>query len=243
MEQRAARDSSGLLRKRGIAHADARESRVADGDAVDASADENIDDRRQIVLGNIRSQLDHDRPLRLARRHQLRSRRQHPRQEVVESGRRLQVAKPRRVWRGDIDREVARHVIEATDALHIVGGAIGRVLVGADVDADDAPRPAPREPRQHRGMPPVVEAQPVDQRAILDEPEHARTQITFLRPRGDSADLGKTQPHTEYGIVHSRALVEARRNAQGIRKRETAHVGRQARVVRREAARINPRLQ
>ena len=39
---------------------------------------------------------------------------------------------------------------ERHDAGKVVGGAVGRILVGAEVDADDAGLLARREPRRHR---------------------------------------------------------------------------------------------
>ena len=89
----------------------------------------------------------------------------------------------------------------------------------------------------------IVEAEPIDERAVLDEPEHPWAQIAFLWFRSDGAYLAEAQPHTAYGIVHACVLVEARRDAQRICKRAPPQLYRQARVVRRERARIYPCFQ
>ena len=59
-------------------------------------------------------------------------------QQVAEFGPRLHGAQARRVGRGDVDGEIGGERREAADAELVVGGAVGAVLVGADVDADDA---------------------------------------------------------------------------------------------------------
>ena len=59
---------------------------------------------------------------------------------------------------------------EGGDALHVIADAVGRILVGPDVDAHDAATPAPRiKPPKSRRMALVVEAHAVDHRRILGQ--------------------------------------------------------------------------
>ena len=96
----------------------------------------------------------------------------HLRQEIVERGRLLQVAQARGVRRRDIDREIARHRRESLNQIHVIGDAVARVLVSADIDADDAAMMrARREPPQHRIRPVIVEPQPIDHRLVAFKPK------------------------------------------------------------------------
>ena len=62
----------------------------------------------------------------------------HACEQVVERGRLLQVAQARRVGRRDIDGQETRVGRKRLQAGDIVGGAVDGILVGAEVDADDA---------------------------------------------------------------------------------------------------------
>ena len=96
----------------------------------------------------------------------------------------------------------------------IVGDAIFRILVGADVDADDAAPPAPAlEPRQRRRVALIVEAHAVDDGFILRQPEQARPRIADLRPWRHRADFHKAEAQRQHGVGHFGILVEA--GAQG----------------------------
>ena len=52
----------------------------------------------------------------------------------------LQAAQARRVGRGDIDRHIIGQRRQRREGAGIIGDAVGAVLVGADIDADDAAR-------------------------------------------------------------------------------------------------------
>ncbi len=65
----------------------------------------------------------------------------HPRQQLGQLRARLHVAQAGRVGRGDVDGEVGGERGKAGHAFLVVGDAVGAVLVGADIDADDAGRP------------------------------------------------------------------------------------------------------
>src|SRR3546814_1700950 len=64
-------------------------------------------------------------------------------------------------------------------ALCIIGDSVVRVLVCADVDADDAgPAMPPREPLRRRCLAAVVEAHSVDDGAVLRQPEQPGRGVT-----------------------------------------------------------------
>ena len=86
--------------------------------------------------------------------------------------------------------------------------------------------PAACEPREaaHRGIrPAVVEAHAVDQRAVVDEAEQARTLVARLRDGGDRADLDVPEaelaeaPHREGVLVEPRGDAERRREPEAER--------------------------
>ena len=118
----------------------------------------------------------------------------HPRQQIVERRRLLQIAQPRRVGRRNIDGDVARDRREALDQPHVIGDAVGRVFVGADIDADNAAGArARREPPERRVRALRIEAEPVDHAAIGVEAKHPRSRIARLRLRRDGADFDEAK--------------------------------------------------
>src|SRR3546814_13758801 len=88
-------------------------------------------------------------------------------QKFVQRLARLQRPQPRRVGRGNVYGEIAREAGHRPRALGIIGDSVVRVLVCADVDADDAgPAMPPREPMRRRCLAAVVEAHSVDYGAV-----------------------------------------------------------------------------
>src|SRR3546814_4045643 len=103
---------------------------------------------------------------------------------------RLQVAQAGRVGRGDIDGKIARDRIEAINPRHIIGDPVGTVLVGADIDADNAagistPCQALRQALIDRIMTLIVEAATVDDSAVGRPPESPPLGVARPRLRGD----------------------------------------------------------
>ena len=85
---------------------------------------------------------------------------------------RLHVAQARRVRRGDVHGQVGGQRREAAHADLVVADAVGAVLVGADVDADDAGAAATlAQARFGRVVAFVVEAEPVDHRRVVAQAE------------------------------------------------------------------------
>ncbi|MEH3055013.1 MAG: hypothetical protein PGN13_13600 [Patulibacter minatonensis] len=66
----------------------------------------------------------------------------------------------------------------------------------------------------------VVEAEPVDDRRILLQTEHAGTFVAGLRQRGDRADLGESESHPQERVRDLGVLVEARCHADRVREVE-----------------------
>ena len=125
---------------------------------------------------------------------------------------------------------------------HVVARTIGAVLVGADVHADDAASSFSRfETRQRRRVSAIVEAEPVDQAVIGDEPEDARLWVARLRLRRHRSRFGKAAAHRQHGIGHARILVEASGDTDRIWKVETKNRLAQNRIVGSKRARMNVR--
>ena len=121
-----------------------RQGRVADDDAVHPEVAADGDDVVEVVVRRIGRDLDHQRH-RLGRDRVL-----HALQQVGELRAALQVAQARRVGRGDVADEIVGIGRERGRAGHVVGGAIGAVLVGADIDADEPLRGRALQPREGR---------------------------------------------------------------------------------------------
>jgi hypothetical protein len=66
--------------------------------------------------------------------------------------------------------------------------------LGPIFDADDPARRSAPQPIQRRLLPTIVEAQPVDHRPVLLEPEQPGLRIARLRQGRQRADLGKAEP-------------------------------------------------
>ena len=155
-----------------------------------------------------------------------------PRQQVVERAGLLQIAQPRRVRRGNVDGDIARHRREPLDQPHIIGDAVGRVFVGPDIDADNAAGIGPRrEPAQHGLGALRVEAEPVDHPLIGVKAEDPRPRVAPLRQRRDGAGFDKAEAQAQQRIRHLGILVEPRRHADRIGKIQPEGAHRQAFVV------------
>ena len=167
-------------------------------------------------------------------------------QQIVEYRRLLQIAQARRVGRGNIHGDVARDRREPLDQPHIVGGAIGRIFVGADIDADNSclPRSAARvgllrwssargKPHQHGVGALRIEAEPVDDAMVGIKAEQPRPRIAGLRLRRDGADFDKTEADAQQRIRHFGVLVEAGGDADRIRKIEAEDTAGEPPVVAR----------
>ena len=131
---------------------------------------------------------------------------------------------------------------EPRGAGDVVGEAVRRFLVRADVDADDPlAAGAGLEPVGHCVEPLAVEAEAVDHRPVAGEAEHPRARIAGLGLRHDSADLDEAETEAEQRIGHPRALVEPGGEADRIGKALPEQLDGQGRIVGRRTARRQQR--
>ena len=82
----------------------------------------------------------------------------------------------------------------------------------------------------------AVEAEPVDHAFVGVEAKQARTRIARLRLRRHAADLDEAEAEPEQLIRHLGILVEARREADRIGKRQPERLHAQLLVVRARRA-------
>ena len=120
----------------------------------------------------------------------------------------LQAAQARRVRRGDVDRDIVRMRRHRLDADDIVLRAVFRILVGADIRADRHAGRTFREPADEILEPVIVEAHPVDHRAVFLEPEQARLRIARLRLRRHGAAFDKAETEPRHRVRHFAILVK-----------------------------------
>src|SRR3546814_9326801 len=101
---------------------------------------------------------------------------------------------------------------------------VGGVLVGTDVDADDAGCPvAPRQPRGGSVEAVVVEAVAVDDGMVVRQPEQPRPWIAGLRARRDGADLDGAGYQPLQAAPALRLLVAGRGDADRLREGAPPH--------------------
>ena len=131
-------------------------------------------------------------------------------EQPVELVLRLQAAQAGRVGRGDIDGQIAGEGRKARHPFHIVGDPVGRVLVRADIDPDDAGLAlAQGEPLHRVGMAAIVEAEAIDHRPIFRQPEQARLRVSILGAGRQRSDLDEAEAEPQQRIRHHRILVVA----------------------------------
>jgi hypothetical protein len=238
--QRRARQAAGADRRdlgRRRAQAVAGDGGVGGDHAVEVELHRQRADGVDVGVGQVGRDLHQQRhPAR--RRRGVRGGPHRP-QDLAEPLHGLQIAQARRVGRAHVHHQVVGQRREQGRARDVVCGGVdvGRGLVLADVHADDA-RPATPPPRaqagSHRVGAAVVEAQPVDERSIVDQPEHPRLRVARLRPRRDGADLDEAEAEREQRVDAARVLVEAGGQADGRRELEPERVDPRRR--RRHAA-------
>ena len=221
-----------------------RDRGVAHDHAVDAGLARDADHVVEIGEREIRRDLEQHRQ-RADARACLFAHGHDARQQIVERARFLQVAQAGGIGRGDVDGEVARHRREHFHQPRIVAGAVGRIAVGPDIDADDAAFMGARgEPRKHGGGALVIEAEAVDHALVGVETKQARPRVADLRARGDGADLDETKAEAQQRVRRLGILVEAGRDPDRIGKIEPegthgklGRIGRPA-PARHEAQRL-----
>src|SRR5690606_28278937 len=99
-----------------------------------------------------------------------------------------------------------------------IGGAVGAGLVGAEVQADHTGAWTGFEAWGDRGQPIVVEAEAVDDGAVLGQAKQARATVAVLGSGRRSADLDEAETGGEKGGDRDRVLVEAGGEAERVRQ-------------------------
>src|SRR4051794_16796094 len=185
-----------------------RDCRVAYNDRIHAVVNRGPHDLVRLTFAKVGGDLQEDR------RPMLGTRLANRREQGLESSFILELAKPGRVWRADVDREVPRNRCHGAHAAHIIGDAIDTVLVRADVDANHPGKPQIELQASIGGwLTAVVEAHAVDDSPVFAQPEQPRTRIALLRPWSQRADLDKAEAEREHLLRHLGVLVEARSKA------------------------------
>ena len=77
----------------------------------------------------------------------------------------------------------------------------------------------------------VVEAEPVDDAALVDEAEYPWLRVSGLRERRHGADLGEPAAEPEDGIGDAGVLVEAGGDRDGVGQGEATEARRQRRRI------------
>jgi len=139
----------------------------------------------------------------------------------------LQLAQPRGVGRRQIHRHVIRHRVGFAQANQIVVRRIlvRRVLVFADVEADHPVKFFRFPDIRHADIDArVVEAHPVDDGLLRDQPEQPRLRISNLRPRRDGADLDAAEAQPAERVDRVAFLVQPRRQTDAVGKFQAHHL-------------------
>jgi hypothetical protein len=104
----------------------------------------------------------------------------------------------------------------------------------ADVDADRHVRGVAGQPQRQLARAFVVESHPVEQCAVVGQPEHPRRRITGLRAGGHGAHLGKAEAQCAPRVQPGAVFVETGRQSEWTGEPDTEHRVGQHRVTRSE---------
>ena len=123
----------------------------------------------------------------------------------------LQVAQARRVGRGDVDGEIAGDRGEGFDQPHIVLGAVGRIAVGADIDADNAAlvRARAASRASAAGAPSLLKPSRLITPSSASSRNRRGRGLPACGTRGDGADLDEAEAEPQQRVRHLGVLVEA----------------------------------
>ncbi len=214
--------------------------RVGDDHPVEAGLERRLRDFRALGPREIGRDLEQQRR-RIGRRHQGAG--GFERRDQGEQARLpLEVPQPRRIGRGHVDDEIVCERAHRLDARDVICDRVGALLVLAEIGADQARAPAPgREPCAHGLEALVVEAEPVDERAILGQTEQSRLGIAGLRARRDGAGLDEAEAEPQHGVGHLGILVEAGSEPDRIRELPSPERDPEARRIRLGHVRRDPR--
>jgi hypothetical protein len=202
----------------------ARERRVGGDDRVDSFPYEHARDAVDCRRREVGRDLDGDRRVLRVLVGEPRLLRFERDQQTREDVLRLQIAQPFGVRRRDVDRHIRRRDRRRR------GGKRGSRRPACAFDVSKFfPMLMPTMPFQearatfatNRSTPVVVEAEAIDQRFGLGDPEQARLRIAGLRARRHRSAFDETEPERCEPIDVRGVLVESRCEADAIRKLES----------------------
>ena len=168
--------------------------------AVDAVTNECARDAADVLLAEIRSDLDHERRVFAVELGELLLLALEPAEQEVELALALQLAQTLRIRRRNVDRDVARVTMNGAKAGHIVEerALVGGVEIPADVQPKDAavprPEPGPTHVSDKCVDAAVVEAQAIDQRFRFGQTEQSRPRVARLGAWRHGTALDETEP-------------------------------------------------
>ena len=180
--------------------------------------------------------LDEERPAGFG----LVTRSDHAQDQIVKRIAPLQVAQAGRVGRRNVDGQIVAERGERLDPEHIVLDPVGRVPVGADIDADQSRRATGRAAQEARPRPleaVVVEAEAVDDGRVLSQAKQARPGVPVLRPRGQRTDLDEAETELQHRAGDFGVLVEAGGKPEGVGKAQPEDLDRKPGIGRRRLRR------
>ena len=185
----------------------AGDGRIGRGDAVEAQFHHQPGDLHDLLVAEVWGDLDQNRDAagRIPDR----------RQEGGEHLELLQPPQTQGVRRTDVDHEIVGYGSEQSRALQVVIDGIRDIDDPAlpDVHADDGSAGTGSEraePRCRIRRAAVVEAHPIDDRLVFDQPEQPGPVVARLRQRRDRAHLDVAEPElpeAQHGVA---VLVETR---------------------------------
>ncbi|MNL14617.1 hypothetical protein D3C87_1355660 [compost metagenome] len=228
-EHRAPGEAARFLGMRQALDRLARDRGVGGNHPVDAVPHQRIADIADLVVVQVRRNLQRQRHIALVLVGQALLGGFQRGEQAVQLARALQLAQVLGIRRRDVHRHVARVRIDALEAVEVVvSRALDRgVGVLADIQAQHAALglPARRLHVGHEGIhAAIVEAHAVDQRIGLRQPEHARTRVAGLGARRDRAHLDKAEAERGKTVDVRAVLVETGRQPHGVREAH-AHDG------------------
>ena len=109
-----------------------------------------------------------------------------------------------------------------------IGGPIGAVFVGPEIETNGNRMRAGGETRRDRLHPVIVETKPIDRGPIFAQPEQAWLRIAGLRARRGGAHFQKTEPKFRQRAKGLGVFIESGRQADWIGKRQPGNLHAQA---------------
>ncbi len=228
-------------------HGFAADRGVGGDHAVHPMAQQCVANVGDLVIVQVRRDLQHHRHIALVLVGQALLRPAQRAEQAIQFARALQLAQVLGVRRRDIDRHIAGVRVDTLQTVQVVvdGALDRRVGVLADVQAQHAARLAPLR-RLHiadeRIDAAVVEAHAIDQRTRRRQPEHARPRIARLRARRHGAHFDEAEAERAQRIDVGAVLVQARRQPDRVRERDAHHRAGLRRHARADAARQPQRM-